>query len=71
VSKGFAVKVFSKDDKSDDRIKWILKQLKINRKIKTIEIVSFFNITKETATKDLKKLLKDKLIIRKGSKPKI
>ena len=48
------------------REKWILNYLKENKTIKSINIMNQFSITKDTASRDLKSLIKGNKIIRKG-----
>ena len=54
--------------KSDTKIreKWILNYLKENKVIKTIDIMNQFNIVKDTTSRDLKSLIKQNKIVRKG-----
>jgi len=53
--------------KSEDaRLQWILKQLEKNRKIKAKEIENKFKVHRDTAIEDLKSLIKQNKIVRKG-----
>jgi len=49
-----------------ERLSWILKQLKRNGKIKAKEIEEKFNIHRDTVIEDLKSLIKQGKIVRKG-----
>jgi len=51
----------------EDRKRWILEQLKINNRIRAKEIELFFGIHRDTATKNLNKLVKEKILIQKGA----
>ena len=48
------------------REKWILDYLKENKVIKSIAIINQFNIAKDTVSRDLKTLIKQNEIVRKG-----
>lgn len=50
----------------EDRDEWILGYLRKNKKIKSKEVISHFSIHKDTAVKDLNKLLKEGKIVKKG-----
>ncbi len=50
---------------SESRQRWILKQIQLNGKIKSIEVINYFNIGKKAAVRDLNKLISKKTIIRK------
>jgi len=50
----------------DERLHWILKQLKKNGKIKAKEIENEFQVHRDTAIEDLKSLIKQNKIVKKG-----